>query len=296
MRSDFILPTLLALALAVMIAYAATAMGRSETVAANTPATCEHGSILTTISELREASALAASRRTPQLFWSLNDSSSPVVVAIDTRGRVRGRVRIPRASVVDWEALTAAECGDGPCLFIGDIGDNDRVRGHITIYRVKEPAPSDEVAAAATAFEAVYPEGPQDAEALFVADGTLYIVTKGHDMPVRLYRLPTLERPDRQTLHLVTTLTAGPATSPARITDAALSPDGRRVALRSNDALLFYDTRTLLSGSPGTPLSFDARGIKEPQGEGIAWGDDHTLFLTGEGPHGGTFARVTCSF
>jgi hypothetical protein len=296
MRSDFILPALLAVALAVMVGYAATAARPTDELFSSVPASCQVGSLIGDIAELREASGLAGSQRTPQLFWSHNDSAEPVVYGVDVTGQIRARVRVTGASVADWEAVTTAPCNAGSCLFIGDIGDNSRVRPSVTIYRVGEPAPTDRASAEVVAMEAAYPEGPQDAEAMFVADGALFIATKGDDAPVRLYRLPSAEASEtRQTLELVATLTKRPADDATRITDAGVSPDGRWVTLRTKEQVLFYETRALLSGTPGTPRSFDVRRLHEPQGEGIAWADNRTLLLAGEGPRGGTLARLTCT-
>ena len=122
-----------------------------------------------------------------------------------------------------------------------------------------------------------------------------YLVTKGEGSPVRLYRLASLDSNARHTLQLVTTLTDGPSGKATRITDAAVSPNERWVALRSNELVLFYEAKALLSGRPTPPLSFDLRPLKEPQGEGIAWSDDTTLFLAGEGRGAGTFARISCN-
>lgn len=295
MRSDFILPAFLAVALAVLIGYAASGDGSVATAIVGTPVHCDRGASISTIGELREASGLATSGRTPQLFWSHNDSAEPVVFGIGSDGNVRARVRIAGASVKDWEAITTAPCADDHCLFVGDIGDNDRSRPYITVYRVNEPAPDEQVSSEVTSIDAVYPEGPQDAEAMFVVDATLYVLTKGDGAPIRLYRFPTLEPDTRHTLQLVATLTQGPADRNFRVTDAAPSPDKRWIAVRSNDAILFYEANALLAGRPARPLSFDVRALHEPQGEGIAWSDGRTLFLAGEGGSGGTFAHLTCS-
>jgi hypothetical protein len=294
MRSDFILPALLAVALAAMVGYAVTANQHSKLNVSALPIACEAQAITAVIGELREASGLAASVTTPQLFWSHNDSAEPFVYGMDATGQLRARVRIAGASVTDWEALTTARCESGPCLFVGDIGDNNRERPGVTIYRVREPAATETVSAEAVPIRATYPQGPQDAEAMFIVDGSLYIVTKGDNVPVRLYRLPSIAGGGAQTLQLVTSLTDAPADPALRITDAAVSPDGRWIALRSNDAIFFYDTQSLVSGVKVAPRVFDVRALQEPQGEGVAWVDDHTLVLAGEGEKGGTLARVTC--
>jgi hypothetical protein len=48
--------------------------------------------------DLPEASGVAASRRTPGLFWAHNDSGEPVIYALDSHGAIKGRVRVTGAS------------------------------------------------------------------------------------------------------------------------------------------------------------------------------------------------------
>jgi hypothetical protein len=295
MRADFILPGVLAAVLGGMTFYAVTASPGAPSLV-TTPIRCEAAGPLGRLAALPEASGLANSRHDPRWLWAHNDSTDPYVYALGHDGHLRGRVRLAGASVQDWEAVTAAPCGDRSCLFVGDIGDNERARQTVAVYRVSEPAISEETTAAVTTLVARYPEGPQDAEAMFVADGRLFIVTKGEGSPVRLYRFPSLDA-SPQTLELVTTLMPTPRDKTYRVTDAALSPDERWVVLRTNDLLLFYDKPSLVAGTPGTPLSYDVRQLGEPQGEGIAWADAATLLLAGEsgGGGGGTFARVSCT-
>lgn len=294
MRRDVILPALLAGGLTVLVGYATTQDEHAGGELASSPVMCQVGP-LHELAGLREASGLASARRTPELLWSHNDSAAPIVFGLGAAGELRARVRIDGATVVDWEAITTSACESGSCLFIGDIGDNDRTRPSITVYRLREPAADDRTADDVSVITGHYPEGPQDAEAMFVAHGSLFIVTKGEGAPVRVYRFPTLDDPAPQRLQLVAALTDGSANKTTRVTDAALSPDGRWIALRGNDQVLFYDAAALLAGHPATPLAFDARGLDEPQGEGIAWPEDDTLYLAGEGKRAGTLARISCN-
>jgi hypothetical protein len=261
MRSDFVLPAVLAVALALMARFAASGDESASAAApGSSPIQCQVTRI-GALSSVPEASGLASSRVTPQLFWTHNDSTEPIVHAVGVDGRVRGRVRIMGASVTDWEAIATAPCNAGSCLFIGDIGDNDGARSSVVIFRIPEPTPEQGSSAEATIIEGMYPEGPQDAEAMFVRDGALFVVTKGEEAPIRLYRFPTLTDRGPHRLHLVATLTEQAADKIARITDAAVSPDDRWVALRTNAQVYFYDADALLAGRPGTPYSVDIRAL-----------------------------------
>ena len=294
MRAELILPAALTIVLLGMVVYSTT--GTTDALQlAGREITCRTADRLATLDELHEASGLAASRRERGLFWAHNDSSDPVVLGIASDGSLRARVRIAQAAVDDWEAITTAPCGSGSCILIGDIGDNDMARRTIKVYRVPEPAVTDEATDAAEVIEARYPEGAHDAEGMFFAEGVLYVVTKGERGPIRLYKFPNLDAGTVHTLQLVATVAPEPVDKPFRVTDAAISPDGRWVALRSTDLVLFHEARALLSGRPGTPLAADVRALNEPQGEGIAWADTETLFVAGEGGRGGTFGRISCN-
>jgi hypothetical protein len=271
-------------------------MAGAEIAAQASTEICRSPQVVGALPDLREASGLAASRRTPGLLWSHNDSAAPVVHGIGFDGTRRGRVQVAGAAVEDWEGVAVGACRGGSCLYVADIGDNDGVRASITIYRVPEPLPGDSSTEAAEPLRLTYPDGPHDAESIFAApDGTLFIVTKGEGTPIHLYRVPREASSTASArLEHVAQLTTQGARRASRITDGAASPDGRWVVLRTADALHFYRLNELTSGRSTTPLAFDLRALKEPQGEGVTWADASTLFLAGEGPRGGTLARITC--
>jgi hypothetical protein len=218
-----------------------------------------------------------------------------MLYALGVEGTPSGRVRVAGASVIDWEAVTVGACARGSCVYIGDIGDNGKQRHTITVYRTPEPSPSDRMTDPVEVLEATYPDGPQDAESLFVVPSGLYLVTKGENGPLGVYRFPSDASNGVAKLEQVAQLSDGAVHKSARVTDAAASPNGEWVAMRTTERVLFYRTSALLTGSPGAPLTFDVRPLKEPQGEGLAWTDDRTLFLAGERTGGGTFARLTCA-
>ena len=243
----------------------------------------------TQLKGIAEASGLTLSRRAPGLLWSHNDSGAPVVFGIDRTG-VRSQIRIPKATVTDWEDISAARCPSGDCLYIADIGDNKLNRRTVTVYRVPEPSSTAAETAAPDIFTAQYPDGPHDAEALFVVDAGLFIVTK--DDAGILYRLPQpLTGNDPITLQRVGTLGL------RRVTDADASPDGRIVAVRTNEEVVFYRAADLTNGGTtprGTRTSLHR--LKEPQGEGVALGRNGEVYLASEGTgRAGTLTSLHCT-
>jgi hypothetical protein len=246
---------------------------------------------------VHESSGVAAGSG---VLWTHNDSGDPVLVAVGMDGSPLGSVRVTGAAVEDWEDLAAGPCPGGRCLFVADIGDNAAARPRITIYRVPEPAPGDAASRPAEAFHATYPEGPHDAEALFVTpDGVVYVVTKGETGPVAVYRFPqpmaagTVARLER-----VRVLAAEQGKRRERITGAAASGDGQWVVMRTLRDLSFYRTRELVSGAPVTPLAYDVSSLKEAQGEAVSFGGSGTVHLTSEGgkkKDPATLSRLSCT-
>jgi hypothetical protein len=255
--------------------------------------------------DLRESSGVVRSTR-PRVLFTINDSGNPPeIFATDSSGRPLGRWRVPGVGNRDWEALSTGPCPSGTCFYIGDIGDNLERRPQVVLYRVGipgfevfrggiDPAPLNLDSAVVR-----YPDGPHDAEAMWVGDGGgMYVVSKGRSGGVKLYRLPASAFGGGQpvTAVLVQTVPIQPAPILGRlVTDAARSPDGRRVVIRTYSELYFF--ALLGDGRLAPPATVCNVAGLEPQGEGVAWLDEHRLLLTSEAPSAtgaGPIHIVTC--
>lgn len=234
---------------------------------------------------LKESSGLAQGRLNPGLFWSHNDAgNAPVIYGVSSEGSLGATVRIQGATLEDWEDIEAGRCGGTNCLFVGDIGDNSANRGTITIYRVEEPV-AGAASAAATALTARYPEGPRDAEAMFILSDDIYIVTKGREGPIELFRFPRARgQGGTATLERVRELWPAPKEADDRVTSASASPDGRWVGIRTYRKLYIYPAGSLTSatGSIPEPIVMDLSSLGEKGGEGLALANDGTVFLSSE--------------
>ncbi len=151
---------------------------------------------------LVEASGVVASRNNADVLWTHNDKGGqPRIFAINAEGRWLGTYSLPGASHIDYEDIGI---GPGPerdvdFLFVGDIGDKNGnpERAHVTVYRVPEPAvyqhqvsaPRIAAVRGLTAINLRYPDGPRNAEALFVdpRTGDLFVISK-QDTTARIYR------------------------------------------------------------------------------------------------------------
>jgi hypothetical protein len=240
--------------------------------------------------ELPEASGLALGRRTPGVLWSHNDSQNDAVLfALDSAGAVLGRVRLPM-ELRDWEDVSSAACPAGNCLYIADIGDNPLERPRVQILRVPEPAVTDTQTAAPERFAVVYPDGRHNAEAVFVVGDDVFIVTKDDTGLLFRGRIPTsgggvieLQRIAELGMPIVS--------------DAEASTDGHVVVVRNPAAAAFYRTADLVAGTAVPFARISLEGLREAQGEGVAF-DGTMLYLTSEGrpwTGGGSLLTLRCT-
>jgi len=243
----------------------------------------------TALPELVESSGLAVSRRHPGILWSHNDSGSAAVLfALDTAGRLRGRVRVP-IRTRDWEDVSAAPCSAGDCLYIGDIGDNRAARPRVQVYRVAEPAPDDAETTVPDVLNVTYADGPHNAEAMFVAGDQLVLVTRDSRGGVYRGSIPASGGAD-VVLQRIGQLGLG------AVTDAETFHNGASVVVRTSHEAVFYRTAALVRGEVRPYFRIGIDGLREPQGEGIAI-DGTMLYLSSEGRgwnRGGWFVSLRC--
>jgi hypothetical protein len=142
-----------------------------------------------------------------------------------------------------------------------------------------------------------YPRGRRDVEAAFVSsDGTIYLITKARDRVPTVYRLlpEAWETGETVTAVEIGTLPIVSGSLGNRVTDAALSPSGRTVAVRTYLAIYLFILTPEGTLVP-TGIACDAAGL-QLQGEGISWLNDRVLVLTSEGGFGtrGTIVLLGC--
>ncbi|MES2304778.1 MAG: hypothetical protein V4558_04695 [Gemmatimonadota bacterium] len=242
---------------------------------------------------LGEASGAALSVANPGLFWTIDDSGNPPdLYAVDSTGTLRADFAVTGATNVDWEEVAVGPCGTSRCVYIADTGDNSERRRDVIIYRVVEPVVTPDSRAAAKplsgveSIRLVYPDQPHDVEAMAVTSGgEILLVTKGRSRGILVFAIPasawgsgrTVTPVRRDSLPIVAAGGMG-----REVTGMALSPDGKRVVVRTYRDLYPFTLRGDGTFAPmGKPTGCDILG-REPQGEGITFVNDRQLLLTSE--------------
>lgn len=232
-----------------------------------------------------ESSGLAASRTRPGVFFTHDDAGGdPVLYAVDLDGRYLGSHLVRGAALVDWEDLAPGPCpNDGePCLYIGDIGDNDSDRAHVTIYVTREPDEKNSDARRVDAWNLVYPDGPHDAETLLVhpCTGDVYLVTKTPDEATgAVYRVPD----DRHGEVLLEHVADIALDDERPITGGQWDPDGDRLAIRTRDRVWEWQTDPSDPDAHWDQPPTEVARVDDEQGEGVAFSIDGALVTSDEG-------------
>jgi hypothetical protein len=252
--------------------------------------------------EIRESSGLANSSCQPEILWTHNDSGDAALIfALDKTGQRLATYKVKGAKNTDWEDLAVRrEPASGECfLYIGDIGNNTRSRGELTIYKIPEPKisaagqtdsskknPLSTEAAGAIRFQ--YPNGERhDAETLLVhpPTGDIYILSKGIGSASQVYKLAAgydlnkMNSPEKIGDFTV------PAIPNGLLTGGSISPDGRRLVVC--DYFAAYEIEL-----PQNAKNFDEIWRQKPrkiqlgqreQGEAVAYSaDGKSIYATSE--------------
>lgn len=139
--------------------------------------------------QINESSGLAASQRFAKNVWTHNDSGDTArVFLLDENGATRQVVSLPNAQAIDWEDMAVAGDKNNAQVYLGDIGDNERKRQNIQIYRfaesqVRTSSTRNDVnktqKVVAQKMTLRYPDGAHDAETLIATRrGEIVIVAK----------------------------------------------------------------------------------------------------------------------
>ena len=213
-----------------------------------------------------------------RLFATPDAGEDERVVELGDDCSVRQRIPSP-VDPYDVEDLAAGPDGR---LWLGDVGDNTRVRETVALISLDPDTGKGDL------HRLTYPDGPRDAETVLVsATGEPVIVTKALFGASNVYRpargltISDLPTPGPVPLEKVGTLVLGPSDTPGGpipgasstlITGGAVSADGTVAAVRTyTDVYLFHIPDGDLSAALVAGPRFRIPVPDEPQGEAVAF-------------------------
>lgn len=263
----------------------------ASTSSASEPIRYGEGRQVATLADsgIHESSGIAASRTTPDAFWTHNDAGGePRLFAFGRDGRDLGRFQVGGACR-DWEDIASAVVRGRPYLVVGDIGDNDAKRDGYAIHVIDEPrlgpTPAAKGHLKATSYAFRYQDGAHNCEALAVdpATGVVHLVTKvkgGGGCAVYQLITPLADPSARPPFVAVKVADLAIPT----VTAMDISPDGRRAIVLTYANALEYTRApdaTWAAAFAGQPRTLTVPRGK--QSEAICYGaDGATIFLTSE--------------
>ena len=226
-----------------------------------------------------ESSGLALTGQPGTFYTFGDDGNPPIIFQVDDTGKLLQTIRLPSAVNHDWESLSRDNRGH---YFIADAGNNNSDRRNLTLYRFRPDAP-DQV----SSINFSYPDQKDfpphkkarnfDCEASVWYDGQIYLFTKdrGQHETSKVYTVP--DRPGTYVADLVAKLAIS-----GQVTDASLSPNGRRLLLMGKEEMFLLEGANLpailKNGNQAKRISLQDAG----QTEGVVFTNDNTLYISTE--------------
>jgi hypothetical protein len=222
-----------------------------------------------------ESSGLAPGPQ-PNTYYTFGDNGNPsIIYQIDGTGKVTNELAIGSKNK-DWESLTRDSQGT---YFIGDCGNNNSDRTDLRLLRFSPANPQQ-----LGIIKFTYPDQSEfppkkkqrnfDCEAIVWQDGKVWLFTKDQqEQTSNVYTVP--DQPGTHTAQRV-----GSIAVPGQVTDAALSPNGRRLILLGRGELFVLDGNSWADILKAKPRQIDLSGTG--QTEGVAFKDENTLLISTE--------------
>lgn len=223
-----------------------------------------------------ESSGLARANQ-PGTFYTHGDAgNSPILYKIDATGKLLNKMRLPVPNQ-DWESLAQDNRGN---IFVVDAGNNNNSRQDLAIYRLNPASPQQVGKISFTyADQREFPPAKQernfDCEASFWHAGQLYLFTRDRAQQATSKVYTVSDKPGKYTARLLTSLSID-----GEVTDADLSPNGRRMVLLGREKLFVFEANDLQGLLKATPRRIDLPGAG--QTEGVTFTDDNTLVISTE--------------
>ena len=223
-----------------------------------------------------ESSGLCAAPQPGSYFTFGDDGQAPTVFRVDGSGQVLGQFEVG-APNHDWESMSRDNSGN---YYLGDCGNNNSDRQNLAILRFRPETPAQVGVIKfrypdQTEFPPKKKERNFDCEASLWHGGQVYLFTKDRatESTCKVYTVP--ETPGNYVAKQITKLAI-----PGQITDATLSPSGRRLVLLAREELFVLEGTSWEAILRATPRRIGLEGAG--QTEGAAFKDEKTLLITTE--------------
>lgn len=190
--------------------------------------------------EATEASGIIVSKNFPDRIYHINDGKKVPLIVSDKAGKKSRSVKIEDIKMKDIEDLAYGQCPDkkGECIYVADIGDNEKVREKVNIIVIREADFSESVKPL-DVWPLSYPDHPHNAEALALhPNGDLYIVTKekrkGEASPAQVFKA-SIFNPGKKFTHVgeinLPKLSKNQNVEDHVVTGMTISEDGKKFIL-----------------------------------------------------------------
>lgn len=244
--------------------------------------------------EINESSGLAICRTQRDAVWIHNDSGDqPRLFLVGLDGETKAVIQLRGAEAIDWEDMCSFTMNGQSWLLIGDIGDNNKIRGRTAgtgcrLYLIREPVipRANGLPTMHWDISAVisfrYEDGPWNCEGLAVDPQRkeILLLTKGLPGECGLFVMPLQQTTGRQ--NLVARRIASPFIP--FVTALDISADGRTMVVCTmlNGLAVFRQPAESWQDAfarPGTAFHLPPR----KQGETVCFDDTgHWLYLNSE--------------
>lgn len=222
--------------------------------------------------------------------WFIEDhGNEDEIYQVDQKGKLLKVLKVKNAKNKDWEDLAKDTQNN---IYIGDFGNNDNKRKHLTIYRIPDPSREDGDTISADKITFEYPEQKDfppkkeemnfDAEAFFHHNNALYIITKNRTKPFNgiatIYKVP--DTPGVHEAEFIGDFITCKDYDRCRVTGADISPDNSTIALLGYGQIWLFTDFEWDDFSKGEINTIEL-GIST-QLESISFLDNKTLLLSDE--------------
>ncbi len=239
--------------------------------------------------DLKEASGICYDA-TNNLIWTLEDSGNEnEIYALNNQGKILKTIKLEDVKNNDWEDITQDKLGN---LYVGDFGNNDNERKNLAIYKVNATDLIKEKVEKTTKISFNYPEQTDfppskkklffDVEGFIEMNNNFYLFTKNRtkngDGTVYVYKIPN-QGGDHEAKKIGAFKTCGDFETCA-ITSAAISPNGKQIALLTHSRIWFFDGFNDDNFITGKTSVFELN--HNSQKESICYKNDLTLLIADE--------------